>query len=254
MTRVKVHHLNCVIIESPVGSAIGHCLLVENGKDLVLIDAGIGLLESQEPEKQLGKELIETTGFKFDVNLTAIRQIERLGFDRTDVKHIICSHLDPDHIGGLADFPKAKVHVSLEEFESFQRGESRYLPRQMNHKPNMELYKSTGHQWFGLDARKIDIGQDYEAYFIPLFGHTKGHCGVAINANKNWIFYAGDAYYLRAELITENHPIDQLATIRAVDNEERLNSLKKVRGLIQNHGHEIEYFGYHDPVEYEPYS
>ena len=105
---MKVHHLNCVQIESPLGSAIGHCVLIEGNDSLTLIDAGIGLAETRAPEQKLGKELIEITGFKFDENHTAIRQIEQLGLDPKNVNHIICSHLDPDHIGGLADFPKQK--------------------------------------------------------------------------------------------------------------------------------------------------
>lgn len=67
---IKVHHLNCVLIESPFGSAIGHCLLLEENDELTLIDTGIGLLEAQEPEIKLGKELIEITGFKFNRHLS----------------------------------------------------------------------------------------------------------------------------------------------------------------------------------------
>lgn len=36
---MKVHHLNCVKIASPFGSAIGHCILIEVEDTLTLIDA-----------------------------------------------------------------------------------------------------------------------------------------------------------------------------------------------------------------------
>ncbi|MCG8574051.1 MAG: MBL fold metallo-hydrolase [Flavobacteriales bacterium] len=245
----KIHHLNCVKIESPMGSAIGHCLLIEEDDKLVLIDSGIGLLESKEPEKRLGKELIEVTGFEFDESLIAIRQIEKLGLNPEKVEHIICSHLDPDHIGGLMDFPKAKVHVSKEEYEAFKGGDERYLQQQLDHDPDLKLYEVNDAEWFGVAARKVAVSSESELYLIPLFGHTLGHCGVAIKANDEWIFYVGDAYYLRAEIEDKNHPVDQLATIRAVDNEMRLESLDKVRELIHNFGNEMDYFGYHDPTE-----
>ncbi|MEM6892120.1 MAG: MBL fold metallo-hydrolase [Bacteroidota bacterium] len=246
----SVHHLNCVKIESPLGSAIGHCLLLKENETLVLIDAGIGLSECREPKKYLGKELIEVTGFVFDEALTAQHQIKALELDPSNVKHIICSHLDPDHIGGLADFPKATVHVSHEEYTSFASGHERYLPQQLAHQPKLQLYESNDANWFGLPARKLALELETEIYFIPLFGHTIGHCGVALKVNDKWIFYAGDAYYLRAELHDKNHPVDQLATIRAVDNTMRLKSLETVRLLLEQHGAEMEYFGYHDPTEF----
>ncbi len=233
-----------------MGSAIGHCLLIQENEKLILIDAGIGLLESKEPEKRLGKELIEVTGFEFEENLTAIRQIEKLGLNSNNVENIICSHLDPDHIGGLADFPKAKVHVSKEEYESFKSGNERYLQQQLSHNPDLELYETDDAEWFGLSARKVNLNTQTEVFLIPLFGHTLGHCGIAIKTNNKWTFYVGDAYYLRAELEDKNHPVDQLATIRAFDNQLRLESLETVRGVIRKYGNQMEYFGYHDPTEF----
>jgi len=248
---MKVHHLNCVQIESPIGSAIGHCLLLEDQESLALIDAGIGLAETQEPEKRLGKELIESTGFILNEERTAIRQIERLGLQPEGVKNIVCSHLDPDHIGGLADFPTATVHVAEEEYESFQNGHERYLPQQLSHDPEVKLYAQNDSQWFGVPARKLNLDLNTEIYLIPLFGHTPGHCGVAFQANGKWTFYVGDAYYLRVELTDGDHPVEQLATIRAVDNDRRKQSLEQIRQLIKKHGNELVYFGYHDPTEFE---
>lgn len=244
---MKVYHLNCVKIESPFGSAVGHCVLIENNGSLTLIDAGNGLEETRDPIKKLGKELVENAGFQFDEKLTAIHQIKQLGLNPEDVTDIVCSHLDPDHIGGAADFPKARLHLSKEEFESFQKGDERYFPQQLSYGPEYKLYDTNDSNWFDFPARKLDLS--FETYLIPLFGHTLGHCGVVFQFNNRWTFYVGDTYYLKAELDNKNHPVDQLATIRAMDNPARLESLSKIRTFIQKHGHEIEYFGYHDPLE-----
>ena len=156
-----------------------------------MIDAGIGLAESKDPEKTLGKELIEETGFQLDENLSAIRQIEQLGLNPSRVSNIICSHLDPDHIGGAQDFPQAKLHLAVEEYQSFNRGQDRYLSRQLAHKPELQLYENNDREWFGLGARQLNVG--FEAYLIPLFGHTEGHCGIAFKSHDLWTFYVGDA-------------------------------------------------------------
>ncbi|MDC6363384.1 MULTISPECIES: MBL fold metallo-hydrolase [Flavobacteriaceae] len=246
---MKAYHLNCTKIESPFGSAIGHCILIENHGNLTLIDAGIGLAETREPEKKLGRELVEITGFQFDESFTAIRQIEELGLDPLKVTNIICSHLDPDHIGGIADFSNAKVHVSKEEYDSYKSGNERYFPHQLSHNPEIRMYSDDDSEWLGLPARRLDLA--LEAYLIPLFGHTLGHCGVAYRLDDRWTFYVGDAYYLKAELQDRNHPVDQLATIRAVNNEIRLKSLDTVRMIIEDHGSDLDYFGYHDPTEFK---
>lgn len=118
---VKVHHLNCVEIQSPVGSrAIGHCLLLETKDNLVLVDIGIGLLDTQNPEERIGKEFIDVVGYHFDEKNTAIRQIENLGLDPRNVTDCIISHLDNDYIGGLPDFPQATVQVGIEELENLE--------------------------------------------------------------------------------------------------------------------------------------
>lgn len=248
---MQIHHLNCVRIESSFGSAIGHCLLLNENESLTLIDAGIGLAETREPEKRLGKELVELTGFKFDEELTAIRQIEKLGYDPKNLKNIVCSHLDPDHIGGFSDFQNARIHVSKEECECFKSGDQRYLPQQLSYNPEIMIYDNNDAEWFGLPARRLELDLNIEMYLIPLFGHTLGHCGVTFKENGKWIFYVGDAYYLRAEITDHNHPVDQLATIRAMDNEMRKKSLEKVRQIVEKHSNELTYFGYHDPAEFK---
>jgi hypothetical protein len=112
----------------------------------------------------------------------------------------------------------------------------------------MELYEKNNIEWFGLPARKLDFA--FDIYFIPLFGHTQGHCGVAFMENDHWIFYVGDAYYLRAELTDANHPVNVLAGIRAFDNETRKKTLASLRMVIKEHGEEINHFCYHDPSEF----
>lgn len=250
---IKIHHLNCLKIESPItDNVIGHCLLLEAKDRLVLIDTGIGLLDILQPNKRIGKELIERVGFKFHENLTAIRQIEKLGLNPKLVTDCIISHLDPDHIGGLADFPDAKVHVSEEEYQNFMSGSIRYLPIQLNHNPKIITYQSSNIKWFDFEARRIEIDINIEMFLIPLFGHTFGHCGVAIQDNNNWLLYVGDAYYMRIELTDAVHPVNELASMRADDNILSRESLNKIRKLLEENPN-IKIYNYHDVEEFNDF-
>lgn len=117
---MRVHHLNC-ISSCPLGGKLFdgrtpsllrrgeltcHCLLVESDDGLVLIDTGFGLRDVADPRSRLSAFFLLMLKPELREEMTAVRQIERLGFSA----HLL-SHLDFDHAGGLDDFPHATVHM-----------------------------------------------------------------------------------------------------------------------------------------------
>jgi len=131
-----------------------------------------------------------------DPQEAAINQIQRLGFKPEDVRHIVLTHMHFDHCGGLPDFPKAKVHVHRREFEAFTGKIHRwtdmaYIRRHIAHNPDWVLYGNNGGKWYDFDA--IPLQFEPEMWFIPLYGHTWGQCGVAVKSEDGWFFNAADA-------------------------------------------------------------
>ena len=53
--------------------------------------------------------------------LTGAEGDGNLGFSPDDVRHIVLTHLDFDHAGGIEDFPNARVHVLAREREAAER-------------------------------------------------------------------------------------------------------------------------------------
>lgn len=250
---MNIHHLNCGILHAPPHPAAAcHCLLLERAGRLALVDTGIGLQDIARPLERIGQPVIVAAGFQFHEHLTAVQQMERLGFRAADVTDIVLTHGVPDHAGGLADFPEADVHVSAEEHAQLDAVNGRYSPAQYSHRPRWVIHSQSDERWFGLEARPLPILAGVEAYLIPLFGHTLGHCGVAVRDRGRWLLHVGDAYYLRVELATDDHPVSTLATLRAADDSLRRQSLSHLRRLLAQHSADVALCGYHDFTEFPP--
>jgi len=245
-----INHINCGTLLVPTyPTVVCHCLLLEDDGRLALIDTGIGLEDVRHPRERLGQSLIDMAGFQLHESDTAVRRIEALGLRSEDVQHIVLTHGDPDHAGGLADFPKALVHLSQEEQAHIASGSERYVAAQFAHGPVWKTYGPSPRQWFGMEARSVDIGFSSEVLLIPLFGHTLGHCGVAVQQGNKWLLHGGDAYYLRVELSEDDHPVSAVAAQRADDDAARRASLAQLRCLVRDHSNDVDVIGYHDLTE-----
>lgn len=234
------------------------CLLIEAGKRLMLVDAGLGVQDSLEPGR-LGPGNILLKAVP-DREETAVRKVEGMGYRREDVTDIICTHLDRDHAGGLSDFPNARVHVLAAELEaascpgSFAERE-RYRKMQFVHGPVWVTYDSTSpDKWFGLECIRGLDGLPDEIALVPLPGHTKGHCGVAVNTGSGWLLHCGDTFYVKAELIKGAPVPPGIRLFRRVahlDHADAMRQLERLADALGAHGGEITVIASHDPLEYE---
>ena len=247
---MNIHHINCgTLIVEGYPTVVCHCLLLEDDQQLTLVDTGIGLADVRDPAGRLGQQLIDMAGFQFHEEDTAVRRLETLGFSRNDVRHIVLTHADPDHTGGLSDFPSATIHIAQEELDQVRAGHERYVGTHFEHQPRWKTYHSGDETWFGMEARPVELNATADVLLIPTFGHTLGHCSVAVRHNDGWLLHAGDAYYLRVELADDSHPVSAFAALRADDDEARRSSLNEIRRLHTDHATEIAIMGYHDLSE-----
>ena len=87
---------------------------------------------------------------------TALAQVRALGYDAADVTDIALTHLDLDHVGGIGDFPHARVHVFADELDAALhptlREKARYLEVQRAHGPDWVRHDVPGDAWFGFGS------------------------------------------------------------------------------------------------------
>jgi glyoxylase-like metal-dependent hydrolase (beta-lactamase superfamily II) len=269
---LRVHHLNCGCMcplggriwdgfsRVPTGLLVCHCLLVETDAGLVLVDTGFGTGDMERPYQRLSPLFIHVNRIQFDRRLTALAQVERLGFSPRDVRHIVLTHLDFDHAGGLEDFPNATVHVMAAEREAARQRDTflarrRYRPEQWDAVRRWRTYRSGGERWFGFEAVRDLDGLPPEILMIPMPGHTWGHAGVAIRTPEGWLLNAADAYFHRHEMDREHRqcPPGPRAYQRmmAVDPDRHYRNQDRVRALAHNRRAGVRIFCSHDAAELE---
>jgi glyoxylase-like metal-dependent hydrolase (beta-lactamase superfamily II) len=270
---MRVHHIDCGTMCPfsarlvngtggwlEAGRMVCHCLVVESSDGLVLVDTGLGTADIEQPRERLGRGFLTATRPRLDRGQTALAQIERMGFDRQDVRHIVPTHLDLDHVGGLSDFPDAKVHVFEPELQAATQRRthmerSRYRVSQLAHGPRWVRHSFAGDHWLGFERVRV-LGDDIA--LVPVVGHTRGHCAVAVRDGRGWLLHAGDAYFFHGE-VDPSRPrstpgLAIFQRVAAMDNDVRLHNQARLRDLVRHHGRDVRVFCAHDPVELEAFA
>lgn len=276
---MHIHHLNCgtdcplggALFDGrsigPLGRIVCHCLLIETAAHgLVLVDTGYGLRDVAHPHRAEHPRISRTWRAMLNIRLherdTAIRQIEALGHSAADVRHIIATHLDFDHAGGLEDFPNATVHVMQREYDDATGprdgfvARHRWSPSQLDDVQRWRGYGARGERWFGFDAVRDLEGLPPEILMVPLPGHTWGHAGVAIRKDDGrWLLHAGDAYFYRGEMrAARRHCTPGLRAyqrLMEVDATARMTNQERLRQLSVERRDAVTVTCTHDPVELE---
>jgi len=232
--------------------------LVETNEGLVLIDTGYGTEDVRHPHPRLSKFFHALLNIRFRMKETAKRQIQAMGYSPCDVRHIVLTHLDFDHAGGIEDFPHASVHVMDRELDFALRhrngfiAKRRYRPAQWDEVKDWRTYGNGGERWHHFDGvRQLD-GLPPEILMVPLAGHTWGHAGIAIQSDQGWVLNAGDAYFYRKELDRRRRCTPGLRmyqTLMEVDRKQRFWNQDRLRQLKQDGGADIRIFCSHDAIE-----
>lgn len=268
---VKVHHLNCGTLcpfarrwLNGTGSVFErsslccHVLLIESEQGLILVDTGFGVEDVEDPKKRLGRIFMGLGQPSLHLSETALHQVQALGFKPADVRHIVLTHGDLDHGGGIPDFPKAQVHIFEPEHAGIYQpaGLEKYRYEAIRRHADVQwaIHSVDGDEWMGFEAVRPLPGVVAEILMIPLIGHSRGHVGVAVNTDSGWMLHAGDAYFAAGQMQDNPSVPTGLGLFQRMvdfDGPARIANQERLRQLALTKGDEVRVFCAHDVAELE---
>jgi len=155
---------------------------------------------------------------------TAKDLLEAKGISHRDVDLIILSHFHPDHIGGLKDFPDARILCSRDAWKSvkgrqgFKALFKGYLPKLIpdDFESRLEFYEDLSISNLNgfsdtLEIRRLTFEGD-DLHLASLPGHVPGQIGLIENSGEKINFFIADAVWHK-RAISEGllpHPLAML--------------------------------------------
>ncbi|MTD29533.1 MBL fold metallo-hydrolase [Planomicrobium sp. YIM 101495] len=185
-----------------------HPILIDTGKEKLLIDTGLG-------DGKLDERQLRNLGVSSQSRLES--QLEELGLTAADIDHVLMTHLHGDHAAGLTKwqgeglvsvFPNAVIHTSAIEWDEMQHPNIR--SRNTYWKENWEPVASQVQTFEG--ETEIVPG----IRMIHTGGHSNGHSVVKMTSGDETILHMGDIMPTHAHqnplwvLAFDDYPMDSI--------------------------------------------
>lgn len=166
----KIHRLE----ERPGAMLVDvHPFLIVGNEGLILCDTGLGFTDDAG-------------------NLLIHNNIRKLGFDPSDVKYVLMSHLHKDHTGGMVHFSDGVGRIAFPEAEYIvQRGEweDAYSAISPSYKTDIfDVVQRSGN----LVLVEGDGVVNQEISYVMNGGHTEYHQAFHIVTGGEHYFFGGD--------------------------------------------------------------
>ena len=164
--------------------------------------------------------------------------VEDAGYTLNDIEHVLITHYDIDHVGGLSRLESAGLNAPVYAAEpdaSFLDGTAK--PPLRNRKGVFQRLVGVAVRPPSLSVERIEDGDrvaGFEVRATP--GHTPGHV----------VYLHGETAFLGDAVREKDGPFELLPSFMSYDRDEAKES---VRALAKDFDAETAYVGHGEPVE-----
>ncbi len=169
-----------------------------------------------------------------------VNQLRALGYDPADVKAIILSHFDPDHFGGLLDFPDVPIFCSwrawadVREKRGLGRVKARLLPQHLpeDMAGRLKLLPDPDGPPISAFDASLDLFGDGSIRLVELPGHAPGQLGAFLRRSSDGadLFLAADGCWNLAAIEASGYR-GGAHRVLAVDKKGQDETYRKLRQL-----------------------
>lgn len=169
--------------------------LIEHPRGIVLFDTGIAVEAVEDQLAVFTEEDLSGATVGYVEHQRPDHQIRAVGFELSDVTHVVLSHLHHDHSGGMVHFPGAEFFVGIGELPHsyWPDPAQRALFRRADIDPVRDF------SWNEIPG-DFDLFGDGSVVILALPGHTPGSVGLQVRLPSRTFILTGDAVHLRVAL------------------------------------------------------
>lgn len=222
-----------------------YAYLIEHPKGKILVDTGWHTEVRTNQRNHLSWKLNIASKAVLPPGEAVTEQLAALGLSPADIDIVLLTHLDVDHVSGLALVKDAKkIYANEAELNAVRRGDIRY---------NRKLWEGISiaplpleHSGIGPNGLSFDVFGDGTVQFVDLSGHSDGTTGVIVKNGDRFVVLTADACYNRQNW--EQLKLQGITT----DKEKALRALEWVRAMSRK-AECAEILATHDP-EIQPHT
>lgn len=161
-------------------------------------------------------------------------QMRKIGLSPDDVRLVLATHLDWDHVGGVGHFPNAEIQVHRPEWDFASKflGKVRYIPKLWPESFRPKLY-DLDPEPLGPFPTSRSVTDRGDVRLVPIPGHSIAQVGVVITTSGPTLFFGAD-HMLSADLFASDIADERLVMLGALYRKDAIQTSRRIAQFIRD--------------------